>query len=77
MGPGRERGRQAATGSDGINADHFGIERKMGAAGRGGDSVGMSGGQRACHGGGGRAAGRLGRQRAAAPDRRGSSVLLD
>jgi hypothetical protein len=78
MGPGGgERGRQAVTGSGGINADNFGIERKMGVVGRGGDTVGKSGGQRACHGGGGRAAGRLGQQRAAALDRRGGSVLRD
>jgi hypothetical protein len=34
-------------------------------------------GRRACHGGGRRAAGRPGRQHAAAPDRGGGSVLLD
>jgi hypothetical protein len=38
---------------------------------------GKPGSCRTCHGGGRRAAGRSGRQRVAAPDRDGGSVLLD
>jgi hypothetical protein len=72
-------GHRAMVSGGGINARRSALKEKKGEGQWGGEVIrwGKPGGRRACHGGGRRTVGWPGRQRATAPDRGGSSILLD